>query len=320
MPRRPREPCLGDVGEFGLIDRIAALARRVGGAAVALGIGDDAAILRLGRGEALAVTSDALVEGVHFRLDQETPRTVGRRALAANLSDLAAMGARPLGFTCALAAPPSLSLGVALGLVRGMLDLAARHGCPLVGGNVSRASEISLTLAALGAVARGKALTRAGARPGDRLLVTGSFGRSALERALGRVRHVPEPRVAAGLALARGGLARACIDVSDGLLADLSHLCRASRVGALIDARRVPLARGLEAAARRADLDPLRLALAGGEDYELLFVVGPRGPSAARLGQQLGVQVTEVGAVTARGLEVAGAPAGWSPAPGWRHF
>lgn len=320
MSRRPLLPRLEDLGEFGLIDRIAGLAAGPRAPGVEIGIGDDAAVLRVGRQESLAVTTDALVEGVHFRLDQETPRTAGRRALAANLSDLAAMGARPLGFTCALAAPPELPVRVALGLARGMLDLAVRHGCPLVGGNVARASEVSLTLTALGAVVRGAALTRAGARPGDRLLVTGAFGRAPLERARGRVRHVPEPRVAAGLALVRAGLAHACIDVSDGLLADLGQLCRASRVGAVLDARRVPLSRGLVPAARRAGLDPLRLALCGGEEYELLFAVGPRAPSPARLARRLGVSVTDVGRVTERGLRVTGAPAGWSKVPGWRHF
>ena len=320
MPRRGPLPRLQDLGEFGLIDRIAALAGRRRAPGVVLGMGDDAAILRLRPHEDVVVTTDALVEGVHFRFDQESARTAGRRALAANLSDLAAMGARPLGFTWALAAPPSLPARTALELARGLLDLAGRHACPLVGGNVSRASEVSLTLAALGAVARGCGLTRAGARPGDRILVTGALGRAGLERARGRVRHVGEPRLRAGRALARAGLATACIDISDGLLADLGQLCRASRVGALLDARLVPRARNLGAAARRASLDPLALALGGGEDYELLFTVAPRAPAPARLARLLDVAVTEIGAVTERGLRVAGAPAGQAHATGWRHF
>ncbi|MDX1648822.1 MAG: thiamine-phosphate kinase, partial [Myxococcota bacterium] len=206
---------LADVGEFGLIDRVARLAARgPRSRAVVLGIGDDAALLRARAREDVAVTTDAFVEGVHFRLDQETPRTAGRRALVANLSDLAAMGARPLGFTCALAAPSGTPLRRVLALARGLVDEALRHDCPWVGGNVTRAGELSLAIAALGAVPRGAALRRDGARPGDRILVTGSLGGAALARARGRVRRVPEPRLRAGRALR--GRATACIDLSDG--------------------------------------------------------------------------------------------------------
>jgi len=307
---------LADVGEFGLIDRLARLAARgPAGRDVALGIGDDAALLRVRRGEAVAVTSDAFVEDVHFRLDQETPRVAGRRALAANLSDLAAMGARPLGFTLALAAPPETPLRTVLGMGRGLLDLAVRYACPWVGGNVTRASELSLTIAAVGAVPPGRALRRDGARPGDRVLVTGSLGGAALARARGRVRGAPEPRLAAGRALR--GRATACIDVSDGLLADLGHLCEASGVGAELDARRVPRPRGFEAACRRLGLEPDRLALAGGDDLELLFTVPERGPGAPALAARLGVPVTQVGVLDRRGLRVRGASVAL---PGWRHF
>ncbi len=149
---------LRDLGEFGLIDRIARAAARRGGSgtAVALGIGDDAALLRLRAGEELAVSTDACFEGVHFRLANESARTIGRRALVANLSDLAAMGARPLGCVLALAAPSGLSVRTADALVAGLLDEAVRYACPLVGGNLSRARELSLTLTVLGAVARGQ--------------------------------------------------------------------------------------------------------------------------------------------------------------------
>jgi thiamine-monophosphate kinase len=308
---------VADVGEFGLIERVARLARRVGGG-VALGIGDDAALLRLRAGELAAVSTDALVDGVHFRLDQETPRVAGARAAAAALSDLAAMGARPLGLTSALTTPGELPLETALGLHRGLVALAARHACPLVGGNVARSPTLSLTLTAVGAVGRDRVLRRAGARPGDRILVTGTLGGSALARASGRVRRVAEPRLAAGRALAGGRLATACIDVSDGLLADLGHLCEASGVGAELDATRVPRPRGFAAACRRLGADPDRLALAGGEDYELLFTAPARGPDAEALSQRLRTRVSEIGTVRERGLRVRGAaPQG---ALGWLHF
>jgi thiamine-monophosphate kinase len=308
---------LRDLGEFGLIDRIRRLAARVEGRDVVLGIGDDAALLRPRRGEDLVVTSDALVEGTHFRWDGETPRMLGRRALAANLSDLAAMGSRPMGFTFALAAPPSLEVRRATGIVRGMLDLAESFACPLVGGNVTRARETSITITALGGVRPGRVLLRSGARPGDRILVTGRLGISALERARGRVRRVPRPRVAEGRVLARLAGVTACIDVSDGLLADLAHLLEASGVGAEIEAHRVPTPRGFSAACRRLKRDPLQLALGGGEDYELLFTMSGNSPGGEVLERRLGTAVTVIGRIIERGLHVRGAS---GKPPGWRHF
>lgn len=308
---------LRDLGEFELIDRIQRLAAEVQGRDVVLGIGDDAALLRLRRGEDLVVTSDAMVEGTHFRWDGETPRVLGRRALAANLSDLAAMGSRPIGFTFALAAPPSLEVRRVTGVVRGMLDLADSFACPLVGGNVTRARETSINITALGGVHPGRVLMRSGARPGDRILVTGKLGISALERARGRIRTVPTPRVAEGRALARIARVTACIDVSDGLLADLEHLLEASGVGGEVDARRVPTPRGFETACRRLKRDPLRLALGGGEDYELLFTMSGNAPSPEALERRLGTAVTAIGRITERGLQIHGSP----EAPrGWRHF
>jgi len=307
MPRRTARRTLADVGEFGLIDRIERRARRVSGRSVRLGIGDDAAVLRPARGFELVVTTDAFVEGVHFRFSTEAAALVGRRALVANLSDLAAMGARPIGFTCALQAPPSLPLDVADGLFTGMLDEARLHAAPLVGGNVSKARETSLVITALGEVEQGRALTRAGLRPGDRLFVTGSLGGAALavarsERTGRSFRHRPEARVAAGRALVRSRRCSACVDVSDGLAADLRHMLEASGVGAEIDASVVPRARGLAAGAEALGIDPDHLCFAGGEDYELVFGWRPggrRGPSAAELGRRLGAAVTEVGSVVA---------------------
>ncbi|HVH18209.1 MAG TPA: thiamine-phosphate kinase, partial [Myxococcota bacterium] len=265
---------LRDVGEFGLIARIARKAGTPRGA-VALGIGDDAAVLRVRAGEEVVVTTDAFVERVHFRFDRQSARHVGLFALAACLSDLAAMGARPLAFTAALAAPPRLPLATADGLTAGLLEGARRHGCPLVGGNVTRARETSLTLTALGAVARGRALTRSGTRAGDRVLVTGALGASALARARadagrGRLTRVPEPRLLAGRALAVLPGVVACIDVSDGLAADLGHLLGRS-LHCELDPERLPVP---PARARRRQSCPRARQAArkpGGEDYELLF-------------------------------------------------
>lgn len=330
---------IGDLGEFELIRRIARLARRAGGGrGVALGMGDDAALLRARPGEDIATSCDARVQGVHFRFDWESPRGAGRRALVAGLSDLAAMGARPLGFTLALAAPPAAPLPQLMGLLRGLLDVAQAARCPLVGGNLSRAGEISLTLGCLGAQRRGRALRRDAGRPGDGVFVTGALGRAALERARGRVRYVPPLRLAAGQALARLAGAGACVDLSDGLLADLGHLCRSSGVGAALDCAALPLPPRFAAAARRAGCDALRLALCGGEDYELLFTLRP-GAAAAKpeaLSRRLGAPVAQIGTLRkTRGIHLQNAPANWGNEsggrgraggrgaglrPGWRHF
>jgi thiamine-monophosphate kinase len=235
------------------------------------------------------------------------------------------MGARPLGVVAALAAPPELPAARADGLVRGLLDGARRWGAPLVGGNVARARDTVLTLTAVGAVARGRALTRDAARPGDRICVTGRFGASALAIArarrgggagAARVRLAPEPRLHAGRVLARTVGIGACIDVSDGIVADLGHVLRASRVGASIEPARVPVPPGFARACARAGADPVRLALAGGEDYELLFTVRPDGPRPARLAARLGVAVAEIGMVT-RGRGLRGVPA---RVAGFTHF
>ena len=312
---------LADLGEFGLIERIERAAQRLGKPrAVAIGIGDDAAVLRPRPGEDVVLSTDAMVEGVHFRWTTESARNVGRRALVANLSDLAAMGARPLGFTLALAAPARLPVRNVDGVLAGLLHEASAHGCALVGGNVSAARETSITLAVLGAVARGRALTRRGARPGDRIFVTGRLGSAALEvaraeRGRGRIRRVPTPRLRAGRALARIPAVSACIDVSDGLEADLRHLLDERGLAAEVDPNAVPRPPRFAAACARLGLDPDPLVLAGGEDYELLFTVRGSSPSAAQLVRRLGTEVAEIGRVVPTGTGRGAASGG-----GWQHF
>jgi thiamine-monophosphate kinase len=314
---------LSELGEFGLIERITRLAGRRSWPQVVIGIGDDAAVLRLRAGEDLVVSTDAAVEDVHFRWSTASPRVIGRRALVANLSDLAAMGARPLGFTLALQAPPHLAVRTFEGVLAGMLDEARRHACPLVGGNVTRARQTSLAITVMGAAKQGRALRRDALEPGDRLFVTGVLGASALALARAKqrgtkLRHVPHPRLAAGRALGRMHGCGACIDVSDGLVADLGHLLEASGVGAEIDPSLLPRPRGFDRACQEIGKDPERLLLRGGEDYELIFSL--RAAAGARLGKsvlerRLGARVTEFGRVEATpGLRGAASDGGW------RHF
>jgi thiamine-monophosphate kinase len=312
---------LSDVGEFGLIERII---RRIGdprSSRVLLGPGDDAAVLRPPAGRDLVVSTDALVEDVHFRWCSQAPATVGRRALLVNLSDLAAMGATPLGFVVALAAPPTLALARAEGLIAGLLREARAHACPLVGGNVAAARETSLAVTVFGSVAPGRALRRDAGRPGDRIFVTGSLGGAGLariraERTGARLRKLPVPRLAAGRALARIESVNGCIDISDGLVADLGHLLAKAGRGAEIDPGRIPCPQGFGTACRRLGVDSQALLLGGGEDYELLFSLGARARlSEAALARRLAVPVAEIGRVTAR-PGISGLPAGG----GWRHF
>ena len=247
---------------------------------MALGVGDDAALLRVPPGQQLAVTVDTLVAGVHFPHETDAV-SIGHKALAVNLSDLAAMGAEPAWVTLALTLPQADEDWLA-GFSRGFLELAEGCGVSLVGGDTTR-GPLSITVQASGFVPDGAALRRGGARPGDALCVTGALGDAGLglawllgERILpakvGQAVRArldrPTPRVAAGLTLR--GLASAAIDVSDGLVADLGHVLQASGVGATVDVDALPLSEPV-----RMQSDARELALGSGDDYELLFAVAP---------------------------------------------
>jgi thiamine-monophosphate kinase len=266
---------------------------------VLIGIGDDCALLQPAAGEALAVSIDTLVEGRHFAVDAD-PAALGHKALAVNLSDLAAMGASPAWATLALTLPAADTLWIEA-FMRGFSTLAGVHRVQLVGGDTTRGPR-TITVQVHGFVAAAEALRRDAGRPGDRLLVSGSLGDAALalrleaqgrpvDTALRERLDRPQPRIALGRLLA--GRARAAIDVSDGLTADLRHICEASGVGALLDLARLPLSTPVAAVAAKGDW---AAALAGGDDYELLFSVDP-----AKVGElcsaciAAGHAVTEIG-------------------------
>jgi thiamine-monophosphate kinase len=285
------------------------------------------------RSRQLLFSVDALVEGIHFRRRWLTPRQLGRRAFLINASDIAAMGGAPRWCVLHLSATPRTPAADLLSISQGVAAAAAAAGAALVGGNLSRARELSATVALIGD-APARVVTRADAHPGDRLFVTGSLGEAALGvRELTRsasargpaVRRFRQPplRVGAGALLARSGMISAMIDVSDGLLQDLRHLCAASRVGARIQLESVPCS----ARVRRAGIE---LALAGGEDYELLCAVPERDRDRVqRLAARLGCPLTEIGACTparagvrvvdARGHDVPVSISGFDHfAPRWR--
>jgi thiamine-monophosphate kinase len=281
------------------------------------GIGDDAAVLRPRAGFDLVITADLLVEGVDFRLGGgwTSPRDLGHRALAVSLSDAAAMGARPRFCLLSVGVPRALWRGRFVEeFYEGVWALAEVYGVRVIGGDTSRTpAGVVVDSVVLGEVRRGRALTRGGARAGDQIFVTGSLGGAAAGLKLlesGAVRtsrqragrglvlrqRRPEPRVEWGALLGEKRLATSLIDLSDGLSSDLAHVCRESGVGARLDASLLPLDPLLAEAGVGAD-EALKLALDGGEDFELLFTAGPR--TASRLPREVGgVPVTRVGEVT----------------------
>ncbi len=294
------------MGEFELIARHFMRAAPAGGAVV-LGVGDDCALLQPTSGHQLAVSSDMLVEGRHFFAGAE-PEALGHKALAVNLSDLAAMGARPLGFTLALALPAADEAWLAP-FARGLLALADAHACPLVGGDTTR-GPLTISLTVFGEVLPGRALRRNAARAGDDLWISGRTGEARLALALrrgepwarGDLAEVqermdrPMPRLALGQALAATEGVRAALDVSDGLLGDLGHILKASGVGAEIETAALPLAPALRAL---DDQHRLECLLAGGDDYELLFTADASAHEAVlAAGTASATAVTCIGRIT----------------------
>lgn len=303
--------------------------RKVAGAsanrALVRGIGDDCAILRPRAGHEILVTTDFSIENVHFRRAWHPPDSVGHRCLARGLSDIAAMGGTPLACFLSLGLPKGLPQKWVDGFFQGFRALARRFRVQLAGGDLSAAPKIVADIMVVGEVPAGRAILRSGAHPGDRIYVTGALGGSSLavkqlfagkkiKPAKSNPHFYPQPRIAVGSWLRKRDLASAMIDLSDGLSVDLTHICEESRVSAQITAAAVPIASGAD----------LRLALHGGEDYELLFTA----PARTRLPRRIaGVPVTEIGVIRKR--------ANYSPAigilgengrsrslepGGWEHF
>lgn len=293
-------------------------------------MGDDCAVLRQVAGSDLLVTTDFTLEGIHFRRDWHPPESVGHRCLARGLSDIAAMGGEPVAAFLSLALPRDLPQSWVGRFARSLISLAEKHGVTLAGGDTAESPDgILADIIVAGMIPKGKAVLRSGARPGDRIYVSGELGGSAAavwemrakpKRKLNPryyARHFyPEPRIELGRILREKGIASAMIDLSDGLSTDLAHICEESRVGAEIEAEIIPRA----SVGRPAREVKLELALHGGEDYELLFTA-PRGKRVpARIA---GIPVTLIGQITrAKRIVVRNASdIGYELEPrGWEHF
>ena len=307
---------ISGIGEFSLI---AAIRRRMEGkypAEVTHGIGDDCAVLRPQGDVEWVITTDSQVEDVHFRRTWLTPYQIGWRAMAVNLSDIAAMAAQPFAALAALALPATTDAAFFEQLLNGMCDLGLQFNCPLIGGNLAQdPARLTLTLTVLGSMPRGAAVLRGGARPGDDIWVSGRLGGSAaglrtflqrlpLPEAIGeplRRRYAqPLPRVIEAAFLRARGRLTAMIDLSDGLAGDLGHICAESRVGAQIIADALPLEAGVREVAATSGDDVLEYALRGGEDFELCCTAmpGTLSPLVDDFHAQFGIELTRIGSIT----------------------
>jgi thiamine-monophosphate kinase len=301
---------VSELGERALIARITARLSMPDW--VLVGPGDDAAVVAPDRGALQVLTTDAIVDGVHFDQRFVPPDAIGHRALAVNLSDLAAMGAQPRSALLSLVLPDQLPVAALDAIIEGLLALATTHQVALVGGNITRTpGPLTLDVTAIGSVRPRRLLTRAGARTGDEVYVTGTIGEAAI--ALRTIRDGatiasalrdrylrPEPRVRAGVLLGRNRAATSCMDLSDGLADGLRQVADASSVGITIDADALPLTDEVRAWYGARSENAVDAAVAAGDDYELLFTVRPshKGRLRAVRGQLGNLPITRIGVVT----------------------
>ncbi len=323
---------------------VAAIRKVLSGEApgVVLGVGDDAAVVEPGAGQHV-LTTDLLVEGVHFDRGSISARDLGAKAIVVNVSDVAAMGASPRYALASVGLTADLDAAWVMELLGGMRAACDEYALSLVGGDTNRAGLVVISVTVVGEVVPGHAVTRSGARAGDLVVVTGSLGAAAGGFALSRshpskVGEVlsapsgrelldalarPVARVGEAQTLAQAGVT-AMIDVSDGLAKDLSRLCAESGVGARIELAKVPVSEALRGAAPLLGVDPLELALTGGEDYELLATIDVTDLAHARdeLRERFGVTLTDVGVIIEEGLVGVDADGRESPLEpkGWDHF
>lgn len=303
---------LREIGEFGLIRRIRKWIN-FSGPALIQGIGDDVAVIEVGK-KALLVTTDILIEGIHFDLSWMGPYPLGRKSLAVNLSDIASMGGIPKYFLVSIGLPKNIPVSFISSFYRGLKQEANRFRVECIGGDTSLSQKMIINICLLGEGGKRNLLFRKGAKVGDDLYVSGRLGDSALglkilqektkikgSEGLVKKHLSPSPRVELGQAIAKYHLATAMIDVSDGLLIDTSHLLEESQVGARIWEGRIPLSRPYRKWVRSFSKDPSRFALSGGEDYELLFTASSTmREKIASLARSLKVPITRIGEIIAK--------------------
>ena len=332
-------------------DFIRALRERAPASSSITSIGDDAAVVRATPGKDTVITTDLLIEDVDFRRTTISPYLLGHKALAVSLSDIAAMGSRPRWSLISIGVPADVwQTDFVDRFYSGLLELAGHYDVQLIGGDTSRTeAKIVVDSIVLGECAAGHAIKRSGAKPGDQIFVTGSLGAAAAGlRLVERGAHVaeqnlqgqnsqmdsqkldhvllrqlrPEPRVGWGIVLGEERLATAMIDLSDGLSSDLNHLCEASGVGALIESSLLPIDSQVTELCGRRALDPLQLALHGGEDFELLFTVRPN--DVARLPRRVDeTRITRIGEIQSadKSVRISEGTRIWELNPGgWKHF
>jgi thiamine-monophosphate kinase len=300
---------LAELGEFGFISRIAASAKS--GTGVIIGIGDDAAVTAVTSGMQLMTSTDMLLENVHFHRSWHDPYRLGRKSLAVNISDIAAMGGIPRWATLSLAIPADLSLDFLDEFTRGFLTMAGEHGVALIGGDTCSSKQgLAISVTIMGEQVPERILRRSGARSGDEIWVTGTLGDAAMglglaekgegvdEFLISRLLD-PTPRTTAGIALAESRVVTAMIDVSDGILGDFAHIAELSAVGGLIRLDSLPLSPQFRDAAAGLHSFPHDLALSGGEDYELCFTAPPVSrEKIIAIMKKCGVEAAPVGIVT----------------------
>jgi thiamine-monophosphate kinase len=323
---------VADIGERELIARITS--RLTAPSWVVVGPGDDAAVIEPEPRMLDVLTTDALVEGVHFDRRFCPPDAIGHKALAVNLSDLAAMGALPRAALLSLILPGALPASDVDGLLDGLLALAARHRVAIVGGNITRSpGPLIVDVTAIGSVAPRRILRRSGARPGDEVYVTGTVGsgaaglqalRAGAELPSAEAKYLrPEPRVRAGLLLSRNRAATACMDLSDGLADAIRQVAAASGVGMAIEGEALPIESEIRRWFEQRRADPAIAALAGGDDYELLFTARPsqRGRLRAVRSHAGDLPITKIGVVTrGRDLVLRTASGDRALPAGFEHF
>ncbi len=308
-----KQTTVTDIGEFGLIERIQKIVPNTVHPDVVLSIGDDTAVFKKNDSVYYIATCDIQIQNTHFRIENTTHYNLGRRAMAVNLSDIASMGGTPLFALVSLGIPPNIKTEHFEQLYKGLCDQIGETGGHIIGGNLSKSSDIIIIdIFLLGEVEASNIIYRKGAQPGDRIFVTGHLGSSAagfsiLENEntalritfpeLVEAHLLPQPQMQTGRQLALSGYVTAMLDISDGLAGDLMHLCKSSGVGAQIYQNKLPISNSLTKAASLLSKDTLNWSLYGGEDYQLLFTVKPDTPASVIEEISKKTKLTEIGTI-----------------------